>query len=196
VAPRRDEVDPLTAELSRLSTTVSRRFLQKLKSAREGLGHAIPRATTEQVLEAALDLLLERQARARGGVKKPRAVRAAVTPAAAASTPTPAPAPTTNLTEPPPHRRTGPRKAIPAAVKRAVWARDGSRCCWPLDGGGTCGSTHQLELDHLVPWAEWGGETQENLRVVCRAHNRLAAKLRFGKRCVRRYQRRATGSAG
>jgi hypothetical protein len=74
VVPRRDAVDPLTAELSRLSTTVSRRFLQKLKTAREGLGHAIPGATTEQVLEAALDLLLEKQARARGMVKRPRSV--------------------------------------------------------------------------------------------------------------------------
>ena len=34
VEPRRDDVYPLTAELSRLSTTVSRRFLQKLKTAR------------------------------------------------------------------------------------------------------------------------------------------------------------------
>ena len=72
VAPRRDDVDPLTADLRRLSITVSRRFLQKLEAAREGLSHAIPGATTEQVLEAALDLLLEKQARARGQVKRPR----------------------------------------------------------------------------------------------------------------------------
>jgi hypothetical protein len=219
--PRRDEVDPLTAELSRLSTTVSRRFLAKLKSAREGLGHAIPRATTEQVLEAALDMLLEKQARARGQVKRPREVlttaapTSTLTPSATApatpteaptsapteippSTPSDAPSATSTPTptEPPPHRRDGPRAAIPAAVKRAVWARDGSRCCWPIDGGGTCGSKHQLEFDHIVPWAEWGGETQENLRVVCRAHNRLAARHRFGARCVGRYQGSATGGAG
>jgi hypothetical protein len=118
--PRRDEVDPLTAELSRLSTTVSRRFLAKLKAAREGLGHAIPRATTEQVLEAALDLLLEKQARARGQVKRPRSV---------------APTATATEAEPPPQRRDEPRAAIPAAVRRAVWERDGDHCTWPLDDG-------------------------------------------------------------
>jgi 5-methylcytosine-specific restriction endonuclease McrA len=180
VTPRRDEVDPLTAELSRLSTTVSRRFLAKLKTAREGLGHAIPGATTEQVLEAALDLLLEKQAKARGLVKRPRSV-------APSTTSTTTSTPTSTPTEPPPRRRDGPRAAIPAAVRRAVWQRDGGRCQWPADGGGSCGSTHRLELDHIVPWADWGGETAGNLRVVCAAHNRLAARQRFGERCVRRY---------
>jgi hypothetical protein len=178
VESRRDDVDPLTAELSRLSTTVSRRFLQKLKTARAGLSHTIPGATTEQVLEAAVDLLLEKQARARGQVKRPRANLPTATP-----TLTPAP----TLTEPPPHRRAGPRATIPAAVRRAVWQRDGGRCQWPLDGGGCCGSTHRLELDHIVPWADWGGETEANLRVTCAAHNRLAARQEFGERCVDRY---------
>ena len=69
-APRVD-VEPLTADLRRLHVTVSRQFLKKLGAAREGLSHAIPGATTEQVLEAALDLLIEKQARARGGTPEP-----------------------------------------------------------------------------------------------------------------------------
>jgi hypothetical protein len=212
--PRRDEVDPLTAELSRLSTTVSRRFLQKLKTAREGLGHAIPRATTEQVLEAALDLLLEKQARARGQVRKPRrTISASPTDLLASlpdpsqqpvetSQPTEAPQQTPTLqptqasvaialptpAEPPPHRRDGPRAAIPAAVKRAVWARDAGRCSWPLDGGGCCGSTLRLELDHIVPWADWGGDQETNLRLTCAAHNRLAAQQAFGERVMKKYR--------
>jgi hypothetical protein len=199
--PRRDEVDPLTAELSRLSTTVSRRFLSKLKTAREGLGHAIPRATTEQVLEAAIDLLLEKQAKARGQVKKPRPARATAkakaTPIEAAiqtetptstSPPGATPSPAEIPTEPPPRRRDGPRAAVPAAMKRAVWARDQGRCSWPLDGGGCCGSTLRLELDHIVPWADWGGETEANLRLTCAAHNRLAARQFFGERVMGRYR--------
>jgi hypothetical protein len=149
VAPRRDEVDPLTAELSRLSTTVSRRFLAKLKTARAGLSHAIPGATTEQVLEAALDLLLEKQARARGLVKRPRAILPTAIPTRSAVDAVGeirqgangmAPA----ALEGRAIRRDGPRAAIPAAVKRAVWTRDGGRCCWPLDGGGSCGSMPSL----------------------------------------------------
>jgi hypothetical protein len=200
VAPS-DAVEPLSADRRRLHVNVSRQLVAKLDAARAGLAHAIPGASMEQVLEAALDLLLEKQARARGQVKRPRAV---VTPAVApASTPPSAPAPGANTgadssadagvtdTEPytaaPLHRRTEPREVIPAAVKRAVWVRDAGRCCWPLDGGGTCGSTHRLELDHIRPWAQEGDSTEENLRVVCAAHNRQAARQAFGRRCAERY---------
>jgi hypothetical protein len=48
IEERRDDFEPLTGELSRLSSPVSRRFLQKLEAARAGLSHAIPDATTEQ----------------------------------------------------------------------------------------------------------------------------------------------------
>ena len=65
VAAPRDQVEPLTAELRRLHMTVSRQLLAKLDAARDGLSHSIPRATAEQVVEAALPLLLEKQARAR-----------------------------------------------------------------------------------------------------------------------------------
>jgi hypothetical protein len=71
-APR-DDIEPLTADLRRLHITVSRQLLKKLESAQVGLGHARPGATMEQVIDAAVDLLLEKQARARGQVKKPRA---------------------------------------------------------------------------------------------------------------------------
>ncbi len=172
LAARRDEIVPLTADIRRVHFNVGKRVVQKLEAARDGLSHAIPGATMEQVLEVALDLLLEKQARARALVKRPRA-----------SVPTPSP----TAMEPPPHRRDGPREAIPAAVKRAVWQRDGGRCCWPLDGGGVCGSTHRLELDHVVPWAEWGGETEANLRLTCATHNRLAARQAFGERVMGRY---------
>jgi hypothetical protein len=181
-AATRDDVEPITADLRRLHVTVSRQFLKKLDAARDGLGHTIPGAMAEQVLEAALDQLLEKQARARGLVRRPRTVVAtAATAATEASVP--------NLTKPR-HRRTEPRKHVPAAIFRAVWERDGGRCTWPLDGGSTCGSTHRLELDHLVPWARWGGETVDDLRVVCHAHNKLAARQVFGARCVERYARK------
>jgi 5-methylcytosine-specific restriction endonuclease McrA len=188
VEPRRDQVDPLTAELSRLSTTVSRRFLRKLKTARAGLAQAIPGATTEQVLEAALDLLLEKQARSRGQVKRPRGL--AATPASTATVATDSsasPTATDPTTTEPVQRRNGPREAIPAAVRRAVWSRDQGRCAWPLDTGGRCGSTHRLELDHIQPRARGGEPTEANLRLICAAHNRLAARLAFGARCMERY---------
>jgi hypothetical protein len=203
----RDDVEPLTADLRRLHVTVSRQFLKKVEAARDGLSHSIPGASTEQVLEAALDLLLEKQARARGQVKRPRTAlpTTSQTQTAPQLQTTPQTAPRTSqaasatggpqqgspadlvLTEPPPHRRTGPREAISASVRRAVWERDGGRCTWPIDGGGRCGSTHRLELDHVVPWARFSAPTVNNLRVVCRTHNALAARQTFGARCMERY---------
>jgi hypothetical protein len=184
-APLRDDVEPLTADLRRLHITVSRQLPKKLEAAQTGLGHATPGASLEQVIDAAVDLLLEKQAKSRGQVKRPRAVVPTLS-----ETATPAPTPNSDgtVSEPPAHRREGRRKAIPAAVKRAVWARDGGRCSWPLDGGGCCGSTHRLELDHIVPWADWGGETEANLRLTCAAHNRLAARQQFGERVMGRYR--------
>jgi hypothetical protein len=142
----------------------------------------------------ALDLLLEKQAKARGQVKRPRA-RIAMAPPLAEAPEEAVAAPQEALPplepvppEPPPPRRAGPREAIPAAVRRAVWARDAGRCTWPLDGGGFCGSTHRLELDHVIPWAEWGPSTVENLRVVCGRHNALAARQVFGERWMDRYR--------
>jgi hypothetical protein len=140
----RDETEPLTADLRRLHITVSRHLLKKLEAARAGLGHAIPGATMEQVIDAAVALLLEKQARARGQVKRPRT---ALPAARTQEEPRPAShgGPTLNSpqpqlavpvcalvpTGPPPPRRSGPREAITAAVRRAVWARDGGCCSWP-----------------------------------------------------------------
>jgi hypothetical protein len=185
--PTRDDVEPLSADLRRLHITVGREFLRELEKARDGLSHAIPNATTEQVLQAALRLLLEKQARARGVVRRPRAV-APPSPSTRTRTPTATPTATTIPTEPPPHRRPGARQAIPAAIRRAVWSRDGGRCSWPLDDGGTCGSTHRLELDHLVPWARGGEDAVDNLRLTCSHHNRLAALRAFGERQLDRYR--------
>jgi hypothetical protein len=186
IAARRDEIVPLTADLRRVHFNVGAQVVKKLEAARAGLSHAMPGATMEQVLEAALDLLLQRQARARGLVKRPRSVAPAAAPCAPAPSAPPAVA-NEPSTRGPIRRRTGPREAIPAAVKRAVWARDQGRCNWPLDSGGVCGSTHRLELDHIDPWARWGEPTEANLRVVCHAHNALAARRAFGARCVERY---------
>jgi hypothetical protein len=51
--------------------TVSRRFLEKLEAARAALSHSKPGASEQDLLEAGLDLLLERHAKRRGLVSKP-----------------------------------------------------------------------------------------------------------------------------
>jgi hypothetical protein len=158
----RPAVEPLTADLRRLHVTVSRRFLEKLDAARDALSHSKPGADAEAILEAGLDLILTQQAKRRALVEKPRKVKAP-----------PPPSPDTRL--------------VPAEVRRTVWTRDGGRCQWRLESGDICGSTHRPELDHVHPRARGGPSTIGNLRVLCDAHNRLAARLAFGERWMGRY---------
>jgi hypothetical protein len=175
-APKSPAVEPLTADLRRLHLTVSKGFLEKVAAARIGLSHAQPGATTEAVLEAALDLLLERQAQRKALGR--RAVRAAKEtrpqpglPATGEST-----AVGDSVVPPWPPRR----PHVPAAIEREVRLRDGDRCQFPLDAGGVCGSTWQVQLDHLVPRALGGPTTAANLRCACSFHNRYAAELELG----------------
>ncbi|MGA8891032.1 MAG: HNH endonuclease signature motif containing protein [Anaeromyxobacteraceae bacterium] len=144
-------MEPLTAELCRLHLTVSKRFLAKLDGARAGESHVRRGASSSDVLELGLDLLLDRQARRRGETERPQVK----------------PRPSS-----PDH--------LPAAVRRAVWARDGGQCQWPLSMGGVCGSTLRVQVDHVIPRARGGPSTVENCRLLCRVHNDLAARLVFG----------------
>jgi hypothetical protein len=154
-------VQPLTADLSRLHVTVSRRFLEKLQAARDALSHSHPGSSEEEILEAGLDLLLDKAAKRNGLVDKPRK-------------------------DPPPSES----DAVPAHVKRAVWLRAGGKCEWRLDSGEVCGSTHQLELDHHpIPRAHGGPSTIDNVRLHCRPHNILGARRIFGAAWMDRYTR-------
>jgi hypothetical protein len=164
---RSDSAEPVTAELSRLHVTVSRRFLEKLEAARAALSHARPGATAEEILEAGLDLVLAQQAKRKGLVAKPRKVA-------------------------PPAKS----DHVPAHVKRAVWTRDGGRCQWPVDGGGVCGSTLRVEFDHVVPRARGGPSTVDGVRLLCAVHNQLAARSAFGDEWMDQFTRkRADGEA-
>ena len=168
-AARPDEVEPLTGDLRRFHTTVSKRFLAKLAAARDALSHSHPGADTETVLEAALDLLLAANDKKKGLVKKPRAA---------------------------PARPSGSPRHIPAEVKRAVWTRDGGCCRWPVASGGVCGSTTRLEYDHIVPLARGGASTVSNIRILCATHNQLAARQVFGEAWMDRFASRASGHRG
>ncbi|HSN14031.1 MAG TPA: hypothetical protein VLT61_05325 [Anaeromyxobacteraceae bacterium] len=119
--------------------TVSKRFTEKLEAARNALSHSHPGADVEAILEAGLDLLLDRAAKRRGLVKRPR----------------PAPVPIAAAEEANP-------RYVSAAVRREVFTRDGGKCQWPMAGGGICGSTHRVELDHVVPLGRGGMATVAN----------------------------------
>ena len=76
-------------------------------------------------------------------------------------------------------RRRGRSRYIPAAVRRAVWDRDGARCAYVSRSGVRCGATAALEYHHRVPFAEGGASTVDNLALACVRHNALEAKRWF-----------------
>lgn len=57
------------------------------------------------------------------------------------------------------------KRYIPVYVQRKVLERDGSKCRY-------CGSTENLEFDHIVLHSRGGSNCGNNLQSLCRACNR------------------------
>jgi HNH endonuclease len=56
-------------------------------------------------------------------------------------------------------------RPVPEALRAAVMVRDGARCR-------RCGSTRQLEIDHIIPVSRGGSSEEHNLQTLCRRCNR------------------------
>jgi hypothetical protein len=83
-------------------------------------------------------------------------------------------------------RRRG--RHIPAAIRRAVAARDGDSCTYVDAYGRRCGETRRLEFHHLVPFAVSPAHEVVNVTLRCTAHNALAAEDDFGRAFVQQKQ--------
>jgi 5-methylcytosine-specific restriction endonuclease McrA len=149
-APR---IEPISEELRVLRVTVGRDFVADLESVRAALSHQIPDGNLEKILHECLRRTLRECERRRKGAGKPRAER-----------PTP--------------EAVG--RHVPAAVRAEVWRRDDARCAFVGTSGQRCGSTHQLELHHVRPFAKGGESTVSNLTLLCSRHNRFLADQDYG----------------
>ena len=159
----RPRVKPLAPERFGLQATIDRQTHDDLRRAQELLRHQVPDGNVSEVLKRALRLLVRTlEHRKCGLTERPRASRAATSPK-----------PGTN-----------PRH-IPAAVKRAVWKRDGGRCTFVSATGRRCDARAGLEFDHEHPVARGGTSTTGNLRLRCRAHNQLEAERAYGAEFMR-----------
>jgi 5-methylcytosine-specific restriction endonuclease McrA len=154
----RARIEPLSEARYKVQLTASAELKAKLERACDLMRHRNPSGDLGVVIEKALDLLLAKLEKERlGRVKAPRA-----------------------STKPRAGSGTRPR-AIAAGVRRAVFERDGERCTFLDESGERCPARGHLELVHVEPRALGGTNAASNLRVRCRAHNRLAAEDVFGK---------------
>jgi hypothetical protein len=73
-----------------------------------------------------------------------------------------------------------PTRHIPRVTRDQVFERDGHRCTYVAADGTRCTATHDLQIDHVRPFALGGTHEPDNLRVLCGAHNRRRAEQTFG----------------
>ena len=150
--PRMSEITPLAPEHYKVQFTVTRETHYKLRQVQDLLRHRVPNGDVAAIFERALTLLLADLQRTRhAATDGPRSTR--------------------------PRGSSG--RYVPAAVKREVWQRDGGQCTF--DGtAGRCSERGFLEYHHVVPFADGGETTADNLQLRCRAHNAYEGERWFG----------------
>lgn len=57
------------------------------------------------------------------------------------------------------------------------------------EDGRRCIETERLEFHHHKPYGRGGDHSPENIRVLCRTHNRYLAELDYGKEAMEQYRR-------
>jgi hypothetical protein len=146
-------VVPLAAERYKVQMTIGAETLVKLRRAQDLLRHQVPDGDLATVFDRALTLLVAELERKKCAVvDRPRGES----------------------------RSAGrPSRHIAAAVKRAVWRRDGGRCAY-VGAEGRCEQTGMLEFHHVVPYAAGGEATIESVELRCGSHNRHEAARFFG----------------
>jgi 5-methylcytosine-specific restriction endonuclease McrA len=161
ITARSATITPLARDRYKVVFTASAALKTKLRQAQALLRHQIPNGDLEQIFDRALTALLRDLTKQKAAAtERPREQQAADSD----------------------HRS----RHIPAAVKRAVWERDGGRCAFVSESGTRCTEEGFLEFHHVVPHAVGGPATDDNIELRCRAHNGYEAECDFGRRQVLR----------
>jgi hypothetical protein len=146
-------VKPLAPERYKLQLTISKETHDKLRHAQALVRHAVPDGDLAAIIDRALTVLLTELERTKlSATERPHSRQ----------------------------RASGKSRRVPAAVKRAVWARDGGQCAF-VGSAGRCQETGFLEFHHVIPHAAGGEATVRNLELRCRAHNVFEAETYFGR---------------
>ncbi|MBW2292782.1 MAG: HNH endonuclease [Deltaproteobacteria bacterium] len=165
--------EPLGAERYCIRFVADHGVHEQLQELRSLLRHSIPDGDVAKILARAVGTLLEQVRKQRiGACPSPRSTKSKPSASRGEST------------------AKKPSRHIPAAVRRAVWERDGGCCGYVSPGGQRCKSREYLEFHHQVPWARCTEHTVSNISLRCRSHNQYEAELVFGIDQMVRFRRR------
>jgi hypothetical protein len=183
----------LAPERYKVQFTATAEYVRLVDEAKALLSHAHPQTTLEEIhlraLQALVSELTKQKYAAMNAVPSEMSRTAAAHPGASPGSGTHA-AP--REARPMPHHPRQRGRRIPAAVRRAVFERDGNQCTYVSTTGKRCEETHRLEFHHLTPFAAGGEHAASNLALRCAAHNALAAEEDFGREFVEE-KKRASG---
>jgi hypothetical protein len=79
---------------------------------------------------------------------------------------------------------------VPNEVRDKIFVKDHGQCSFVAPDGTRCRCKKGLQVDHIKPYAAGGTHEPDNLRLLCGAHNRLAAEQTLGRRVMQPYWRR------
>ena len=151
LALRQPVAKPLAPGRYKMVFTVSEETHEKFRRVQDLLRHRLPYGDPAAIFERAVTLLLsELERRKTAATDRPRRSRSS----------------------------NARSRHVPAEVRRAVWKRDGGRCRFEGPSG-RCAQTGLLEFHHVIPYAEGGSTTTDNLELRCAAHNRYEAEQWF-----------------
>jgi len=157
------QVFALAPRRYKIAITVDQQTHDKLRMLQDLLGHQLRSADPAIIVCRAIDRLLD------DTLKQKAAITAEARPG---------------------DRRSGRRtRAIPAAIRREVWKRDGGRCTFVDRLGRRCQGTRCVEYHHERPYGKGGQHEAGNIALRCRAHNQYQADLDFGRDFMRHRRR-------
>jgi hypothetical protein len=82
-----------------------------------------------------------------------------------------------------PATSTSPKsRYVPAAIRWAVYRRDGGRCAFVDKQGRRCTARDLLEFHHRRPFGYGGEHDPDNLSLMCRTHNAFIAEVDYGRK--------------
>jgi hypothetical protein len=163
--PQAAVIQPLAPARYRVQFTAGSALHDKLERLRALMRSEVPDGDLAAIIEKAVAEKLERlEARRHGATKAPRKdLRATDTSPSS--------------------------RHIPAAVRRAVWERDGGRCRYVDAAGRRCSERRRLEYHHRRPFGLGGDRSPLNICLMCRAHNRYMAEQDYGRETMARHSR-------